>query len=247
MSSAGAGDLSTRAPRSCSSDSKEASRKAIRPTRIPALTPRRSSRGRPEPVSRSVSGRRLFTLVRAAQGGEHDHAQQPAGVKTSGAEDHHDDEQCRRRIPPEPAVEQPAGEHQRTEAARTGQHTKQGRREAPAAHLCTGHATSSGTPASGAIATRISTYFSPAPVAFWGKLRPQASTTSRSWTPQGASPAKTWLKRKRVPGWRSARAFASSQLVWLSAPPGAVASVMATSGPLTRFSRGGRAGGCPAW
>src|SRR5262249_11534048 len=78
------------------------------------------------------------------------------------------------------------------------------------------------------------------------ELRIYRSSTSRSRAAPGVVPENTWLNRKRVRGWRAARACASSQLVWPPAPSGPVASVIATSAPRTSSSSGGVAVVSPA-
>src|SRR5207248_10003221 len=67
---------------------------------------------------------------------------------------------------------------------------------------------------------------------------PQTSTTWRSLTAPVMVPEYTWLKKKRVPGWRRFSFPAASQLMWLKTSPGPVASTMATSAWSTSLSSG---------
>src|SRR6266508_5158775 len=66
----------------------------------------------------------------------------------------------------------------------------------------------------------------------------QTSITCRSLTAPGTEPEYTWLKKKRVSGWRFFNFPAASQLMWLKTSPGPVASTIATSAPFTSLSSG---------
>src|SRR5207302_3490466 len=66
----------------------------------------------------------------------------------------------------------------------------------------------------------------------------QTSITCRSLTAPVTVPEYTWLKKKRVSGWRLRNFLAASQLMWLKTSPGPVASTIAASAPWTSLSSG---------